>query len=194
MNHLKDSFLGTCAQDYINYIKNILVSDRENFFGKHKNPGISIGDFLIESAQSFIFIFDEWDFCFNENFMSENDIMLYDPTRSGYIFDGWLEGNIIELEKLIKAINKTNSLTYIESESITDIIAKRDALGLKLSVLRSFIDTASEKIDRYSNKEIKILSTVNVSEKQEEVDKLSKEYRIIDTKLQGLNWTIDLVE
>lgn len=105
-----------------------------------------------------------------------------------------LELNIIELEKLIKAINKTNSLTYIEGESIADIIAKRDALGLKLSILRSFIDTASEKIDRYSNKEIKILSTVNVSEKQEEVDKLSKEYRLIDTKLQGLNWTIDLVE
>lgn len=120
----------------------------------------------------------------------EGDVPAEDPV----VLLKELEGNIIELEKLIKAINKTNSLTYIEGESITDIIAKRDALGLKLSVLRSFIDTASEKIDRYSNKEIKILSTVNVSEKQEEVDKLSKEYRIIDTKLQGLNWTIDLVE
>lgn len=122
--------------------------------------------------------------------VQEGDVPAEDPV----VLLKELEGNIIELEKLIKAINKTNSLTYIEGESITDIIAKRDALGLKLSVLRSFIDTASEKIDRYSNKEIKILSTVNVSEKQEEVDKLSKEYRIIDTKLQGLNWTIDLVE
>lgn len=122
--------------------------------------------------------------------VQEGDVPAEDPV----VLLKELEGNIIELEKLIKAINKTNSLTYIEGESITDIIAKRDALGLKLSVLRSFIDTASEKIDRYSNKEIKILSTINVSEKQEEVDKLSKEYRIIDTKLQGLNWTIDLVE
>ncbi len=122
--------------------------------------------------------------------VQEGDVPAEDPV----VLLKELDGNIIELEKLIKAINKTNSLTYIEGESITDIIAKRDALGLKLSVLRSFIDTASEKIDRYSNKEIKILSTVNVSEKQEEVDKLSKEYRIIDTKLQGLNWTIDLVE
>ena len=105
-----------------------------------------------------------------------------------------LDNNIIELEKLIKAINKTNSSTYIENESIADIIAKRDAIGLKLSVLRSFVNTASEKIDRYSNKEIKILSTVNVAEKQGEVDSLSKEYRLIDTKLQGLNWTTDLVE
>ena len=44
-----------------------------------------------------------------------------------------LDNNIIELEKLIKAINKTNSSTYIENESIADIIAKRDAIGLKLS-------------------------------------------------------------
>ncbi|MCI9304606.1 DIP1984 family protein [Clostridium sp.] len=122
--------------------------------------------------------------------VQEGDVPAEDPV----VLLKELDGNIIELEKLIKAINKTNSLTYIEGESITDIIAKRDALGLKLSVLRSFIDTASEKIDRYSNKEIKILSTVNVSEKQEEVDKLSKEYRLIDTKLQSLNWTIDLVE
>ena len=105
-----------------------------------------------------------------------------------------LDNNIIELEKLIKAINKTNSSTYIGNESIADIIAKRDAIGLKLSVLRSFVNTASEKIDRYSNKEIKILSTVNVAEKQGELDSLSKEYRLIDTKLQGLNWTTDLVE
>ena len=105
-----------------------------------------------------------------------------------------LDNNIIELEKLIKAINKTNSSTYIGNESIADIIAKSDAIGLKFSVLRSFVNTASEKIDRYSNKEIKILSTVNVAEKQGEVDSLSKEYRLIDTKLQGLNWTTDLVE
>ena len=105
-----------------------------------------------------------------------------------------LNSNIIELESLIRAINKTNSSTYIENESIADIIAKRDAIGLKLSVLRSFVNTASEKVDRYSNKEIKILSTINVAEKQAEVDYLSKEYRLIDTKLQGLNWTTDIVE
>ncbi|AOR24439.1 DIP1984 family protein [Clostridium taeniosporum] len=105
-----------------------------------------------------------------------------------------LDNNIVELEKLIKVINKTNSITYVENESIADIIARRDVIGLKLSILRTFVNTASEKIDRYSNKEIKILSTVDVAEKQAEVDSLSKEYRIIDTKLQGLNWTIDVVE
>ena len=104
-----------------------------------------------------------------------------------------LNDNIIELENIIKSINKTNSSTYIGNESISDIIAKRDALGLKLSILRSFISESANKIERYSNKEIKILSTVNVAEKQKEIDKLSKEYRLIDTKLQGLNWTTDII-
>ena len=104
-----------------------------------------------------------------------------------------LNHNIIELENIIKLINKTNSATYIDNESISDIIAKRDTLGLKLSILRSFISESANKIERYSNKEIKILSTVNVSEKQKEIDNLSKEYRLIDTKLQGLNWTTDII-
>ena len=104
-----------------------------------------------------------------------------------------LNDNIIELENIIKLINKTNSSTYVDNESISDIIAKRDALGLKLSILRSFISESADKIERYSNKEIKILSTVNVAEKQKEIDNLSKEYRLIDTKLQGLNWTTDII-
>ena len=104
-----------------------------------------------------------------------------------------LNDNISELENIIKLINKTNSATYIDNESISDIIAKRDTLGLKLSILRSFISESADKIERYSNKEIKILSTVNVAEKQKEIDNLSKEYRLIDTKLQGLNWTTDII-
>lgn len=104
-----------------------------------------------------------------------------------------LTGNINELENLIKAINKTNSSTYIDNESIADIIAKRDTLGLKLSILRSFVNESAKKIDRYSNKEIRILSTIDIAEKQKEIDNLSKEYRLIDTKLQGLNWTTDLL-
>lgn len=104
-----------------------------------------------------------------------------------------LNNNIIELENIIKLINRTNSSTYVGNESISDIIARRDTLGLKLSVLRSFISESADKVERYSNKEIKILSTINVAEKQKEIDNLSKEYRLIDTKLQGLNWTTDII-
>ena len=121
--------------------------------------------------------------------VQEGDI----PSENPHTLINELNDNIIELENIIKLINKTNSSTYIDNESISDIIAKRDALGLKLSILRSFISESADKIERYSNKEIKILSTVNVAEKQKEIDNLSKEYRLIDTKLQGLNWTTDII-
>lgn len=122
--------------------------------------------------------------------VQEGDIPAEDPR----VLLKELDNNIIELENIIKAINKTNSSVYVENESIADLIAKRDALGLKLSVLRGFLSEASDKVERYSNKEIKILSTVNVAEKQKDIDELSKEYRLLDTKLQGLNWTTDLIE
>ncbi|MGL4654906.1 MAG: DIP1984 family protein [Sarcina sp.] len=121
--------------------------------------------------------------------IQEGDIPSEDPS----LLLNELDLNIIELESLIKAINKTNSSTYVDGESISDMIAKRDTLGLKLSVLRTFLSNASDKIDRYSNKEIRILSTVNITEKQKEIDSLSKDYRLIDTKLQGLNWTTDII-
>ena len=41
--------------------------------------------------------------------------------------------------------------------------------------------------------EIKIVSTVPVSELQKTVDSLSKELRTVDEKIQELNWTTELV-
>ena len=105
-----------------------------------------------------------------------------------------LDSSVKKLEDIIKLINKTNSNTYIKDKSISDMIVERDMLKLKMSSITELVNSASNKVDRYSNKEIKIFSTINVKEKQKELDKMSKEYREIDTLLQGLNWTTDLVE
>ena len=105
-----------------------------------------------------------------------------------------LDSSVKKLEDKIKLINKTNSNTYIKGKSISDMIVERDMLKLKMSSITELVNSASNKVDRYSNKEIKIFSTINVKEKQKELDKMSKEYREIDTLLQGLNWTTDLVE
>ena len=88
------------------------------------------------------------------------------PSEEPNLLLNELDSNIKELESLIKSINKTNSSTLVDGESISDMIATRDALGLKLSVLRDFVSNASDKIERYSNKEIRILSTIYVAEMQ----------------------------
>ena len=99
-----------------------------------------------------------------------------------------------ELFRLICSINLTNSSAKFDGFSLTEMIAKKDALVLKANVLREFATSASQKVDLYSNSEIKILSTVNVAALQKQVDALSKEIRELEMKLQEANWTVDLVE
>ncbi len=104
-----------------------------------------------------------------------------------------LENCVEQYQQIISQINYTNTIVKIDGVSLTDIIAKKDAQSLKNSVLRDLLNTASEKVDRYSNKEIRILSTVNIAELQKTVDKNAKEIRELDCKLQQANWLNDLV-
>lgn len=97
------------------------------------------------------------------------------------------------LEELVARINHTNNETKSGDVTLTDLIAKRDCLKQKIGIMRNFLNTASEKVSRYSKTEIRILSTVSVSELQKEVDRLSKELRETDETIQGLNWTTDLI-
>lgn len=99
-----------------------------------------------------------------------------------------------ELFRLILAINLTNSSAKFEGVSLTEMIAKKDTLSQKASVLREFAKGASQKVDLYSNSEIKILSSVDVATLQKQIDELSKEIRELDMKLQEANWQVDLVE
>ena len=105
-----------------------------------------------------------------------------------------LENLISQLNDLIVKINRTNTLSKIDGISLVELIAKKDTLSQKAGILREFIEIASQKVNLYSTTEIKVFSTVNVSELQKKMDKLSKEIRETDTKLQQANWTIDLVE
>ena len=99
-----------------------------------------------------------------------------------------------ELFRLIFSINLTNSSAKFDGISLTEMIAKKDALTIKANVLREFATSASQKVDLYSNSEIKILSTVDVAALQKQVDALSKEIRELEMKLQEANWSVDLVE
>lgn len=98
-----------------------------------------------------------------------------------------------QLEELISRINLTNSRTLYEGKTLTEMIAQKDALSLKSSILRSFLSAASAKTDRYSNKEIRIVSTVNVRELQKKSDEISEEIRKLNVKIQELNWSTDLI-
>ena len=100
-----------------------------------------------------------------------------------------------ELEIIMVRINLTNaSARNKDGKSITELIAAKDCLVLKLAVVRDFLENASKKVDRYAHKEIRVLSSVNVREMQKQADAMAKELRQIDTELQQINWNTDLAE
>ena len=96
------------------------------------------------------------------------------------------------LEELTARINLTNSCTEKDGRTVTELIARRDMLKQRLSVLRSFLNAASQKVDRYARSEIVIKSTVNVAELQKKTDAAAKELRETDEIIQELNWTTEL--
>ncbi|MBQ5972755.1 MAG: DIP1984 family protein [Oscillospiraceae bacterium] len=97
------------------------------------------------------------------------------------------------LEELTAAVNKTNTAVRVEGKSLTELIARKDALALKLSLYRALLEEASDLTDRVSRKEIKVVSTVNVRELQKTADDMSRELRLTDNALQQANWTFDLI-
>ena len=98
-----------------------------------------------------------------------------------------------ELRDLVARINLTNSKTVSGNESITEMLAHRDALSTRVKIMRSFLDKASHLTDRYSRSEIKVVSTVDVAEMRKTVDADAKALRMLDEKLQELNWTTELL-
>jgi hypothetical protein len=106
-----------------------------------------------------------------------------------------VDAGVQELEDLIKKINKTNSLTILEDGvTLSDALAKRDSLSLKRSIYNSLVEEAAVRPDRYTRSEIKFFSTIDVSELQTQIDRMSRQYRELDTKIQQANWNTELID
>ena len=104
-----------------------------------------------------------------------------------------LDGCIARLEYLIAKINICNCHTKTpDGKSITELIAKRDCLTLKLSAYRNVINDASCLTPRASRSEIKIISAVDVKKLQKRTDELAKELRLVDNLIQESNWLTEL--
>ena len=105
-----------------------------------------------------------------------------------------LETDYARLEELISAINRTNSSTKVDGgPTLSDLLARRDCLKGRLSVLRGFLGNASALVRRHSVSEIKVKSTVDVRQLQKQVDALSKELRQLEETIQEKNWTTELI-
>ena len=104
-----------------------------------------------------------------------------------------LDACIARLEELTVRINKTNCQTVTDGVTLTELIAKKDCLNLKIRSYRDFAQEARNLTSRALRTEIKIFSTVDIPPLQKQIDDMSKELRLTDNRLQQANWTVDLL-
>ena len=84
--------------------------------------------------------------------------------------------------------------TISEGRTITEMMAERDILSMRITSLREIFNKASESQERYSRSEIKMVTTIDIKPLGKKIDDLSKLLRELDMKIQTLNFTTELME
>ena len=97
------------------------------------------------------------------------------------------------LEELMARINLTNAATADGGETVTALIARKDALNQQVRTYRSVVNWASQTGHRARGTEIKVISAVDVRALQKKTDALAQELRRVDNRIQVLNWKTELL-
>ena len=101
---------------------------------------------------------------------------------------------VARLETLMAAINRTNCRTKVNGLTLTEWIAKNDALLIQRTAYRDLIYAAGQSTDRARGTEIRIRAALKASELQKTADRIAKEVREVDNLLQETNWKTKLIE
>ncbi len=106
-----------------------------------------------------------------------------------------LNSTLLELEKLISAINLTNAVVKAaDGRTMTELLSQRDCLKKRIAIMRNFLSCATFPAHRSRTSEILYKSTIPVDELQKTVDDHSAQLRRLELDIQALNWGSDLAE
>ena len=105
-----------------------------------------------------------------------------------------LDTCLVQLEELIWRINATNMQTKSsDGVTLTQLMARKDVLTMRVATLRNIFETASAGQDRYSRSEIKTVTVVDVKAIGKLVDDCSARLRQLDMEIQALNFQTELI-
>ena len=104
-----------------------------------------------------------------------------------------LDSRLEKQEKLVYQINCTNMQITHNGENLTRMLARRDSLSARVSLMREVLKHVTETETRYGRNEIRYVRTVDVAELRKETDAYCKQLRELDNLIQSINWTVDLL-
>ena len=100
-----------------------------------------------------------------------------------------------QLAQLVMRINRANlATTLADGSTLTEGLARRDALQMRYSLIESAAETASARVDRYGRSEIRKVSTVDIGALRKQMERLAKERRELDTAIQATNWATEIAD
>lgn len=98
-----------------------------------------------------------------------------------------------EQQKLVRTINAANESTKLaDGRLLADVLALRDTLIARHSLLTATIAATHKDVDRYSQREIKWVAQIDVARLQKQADDLSRKIREVNVTVQAANWQIEI--
>ena len=104
-----------------------------------------------------------------------------------------LDSCLEKQEKLVYQINCTNMQITHNGENLTRMLARRDSLSARVSLMREGLKHVTETETRYGRNEIRYIRTVDVANLRKDTDSYCKQLRELDNLIQSINWTVDLL-
>lgn len=106
-----------------------------------------------------------------------------------------MESRATDYEKLVAAINRANlSITDEGGRSMTELLAERDALRARQSILTEAYQQATQKEDVYGRQELRYVPTMDIVALRKRVESVNTRLRELNMLIQRLNWEADLAE
>jgi hypothetical protein len=121
-----------------------------------------------------------------------------DPAEDASALVAEADGVLVELEDLIRRINRTNTTALLDDgRTLTDAIARRDVLRLRRQLYIGAADAASGRSQgtmRQMRTELRDVSALDVPSLRRRADDVAKELRELDNRIQQANWEVDLAD
>ena len=97
-----------------------------------------------------------------------------------------------QFRDLVGRINRSNLAARLpDGTSLTDALAERDTLALRAGILEAVAEAATNRVNRYSRTEIRMVPTVDVGAVRRQADAVARERRELDTAIQQINWSTE---
>jgi hypothetical protein len=104
-----------------------------------------------------------------------------------------LLSEVAAFERIVARINHTNAAsTFSDGSSLVFALIQKDMLRYRHLMLTNLANHAVAAPGRYSARELRSVPAVEVEALRREADRVAREGRLLDGRIQRLNWEVEL--